>query len=116
MVSEAIRMEREKRKTMRQAANIELQRELMRDLTTVIVDPLWSSVLGFAVVHELRKANMVGPVADDILYGGIVAINTARSGVASEARQGAVGLAEAASNLVGGMKDVTGAIMALVPK
>ena len=113
-VSAAIRLEREKRKTARQAAVLQLQRDALRDLTQVVTDPLWSSILGFVAVHELRQANLVGPVADDMLYGGIIAINTARSGVAREVRQGAVGLADAYGKVIGGATDIAGLVAGMV--
>lgn len=113
-VSETIRLEREKRKTLRQAATIQLQRDLIRSATTVVTDPLWSSILGFAAVHELRQANLVGPVADDLLYSGIVAINTTRAGITREAREGVVGLAGSLGEIVGGAKDIAGALAGLI--
>ena len=66
-------------------ARLEAQRAALHEAAVVLCDPLWSSVLGFIVVHEARRANLVGPVADDILYSGIIAVNTARSGLAHEA-------------------------------
>lgn len=114
MLSDAVRLEREKRKTARQAAQLQLQRDLLRDVTQVLTDPLWSSVLGFVAVHELRQANLVGPVADDMLYGGIIAINTARSGVAREVREGAVGLADAYGKLISGATDMAGVVAGMV--
>lgn len=114
MTQGSVRLERERRKTARQAANIELQRELLRGTITVLCDPLWSSVLGFAVVHELRKADLIGPVADDILYAGVIAINTARSGVAREAREGAVGMLDAAGRMIGGARDMAGSVAGLL--
>ena len=116
MISESVRLERERRKTYRQAAQIEMQRELMRSCTQVLCDPLWSSVLGFAAVHALRKADMIGPVADDILYAGVIAINTARSGVAREAREGAVGMLDAAGRMIGGARDMAGSVAGLLAK
>lgn len=100
-MSEAVKLARIK-------ADSELQRELLR----VLCDPLWSSVLGFIVVHEARQANLVGPVADDVLYGGIIAINTARSGVAKEAREGVTGVLQ---STVGGLEQAAGGLLKLLP-
>ena len=62
-------------------AEIAREREMWHDVIKVLTDPLWSSVLGFIVIHEARRANLVGPVADDILYAGVITINGARAGV-----------------------------------
>lgn len=76
-------------------AEIHARSELWKDTRAVLTDPLWSSILGFIVIHEARRANLVGPVADDLLYGGVIAINTARAGLVKEARESAVGVAQA---------------------
>lgn len=83
-------------------AEIQRDRAMWADVRAVVTDPLWSSVLGFIVIHEARKANLVGPVADDILYAGVIAINSARAGLVKEAREGAVGMAQAAGQAVTG--------------
>jgi len=111
-MSEALVIAREKRKSERELARIAQERELARELLGVLCDPLWSSVLGFIAVHEARKADLVGPVADDVLYGGIIAINTARSGVAGEARQGVTGILE---STIGSLKDSIGSLVRLLP-
>jgi hypothetical protein len=85
-------------------AEIQARQALTHDALGVLCDPLWSSILGFIAVHEARKANLVGPVADDILYGGIIAINTTRAGLTREVREGAVGMAGAAGQMVSGAK------------
>lgn len=60
-------------------ARLQCRTQLTSQALGVITDPLWSTILGFVAVHELRKQNLVGPVADDILYAGIIAINAART-------------------------------------
>ena len=60
-------------------ARLSAQTQLTSQILAVTTDPLWSTVLGFVAVHELRKQDLVGPVADDILYAGMIAINTART-------------------------------------
>ena len=66
-VSEALRI-----------ARLQARTELTSQVIALACDPLWSTVLGFLAVHKLRKEDLIGPVADDILYAGIIAINTAR--------------------------------------
>lgn len=112
MASEAVQIARENRKSQEKLARIAQERELARDVVNVLCDPLWSSVLGFIIVHEARQANLVGPVADDILYGGIIAINTARSGVAREAREGVTGILE---QTVGSLGQAAGGLLKLLP-
>lgn len=60
-------------------AKLEARTQLQSQVLSLVADPLWSSILGFVAVHELRKKGMIGPVADDVLYAGIIAINTGRS-------------------------------------
>jgi hypothetical protein len=45
----------------------------------LLTDPLWSTVLGFVAVHELKQAKLIGPVAEDVLYAGIITVNAART-------------------------------------
>jgi hypothetical protein len=59
-------------------ARLQARTELTSQILGLASDPLWSTIAGFVTVHELRKRDLVGPVADDILYAGIIAINTAR--------------------------------------
>ncbi|MCJ7510310.1 MAG: hypothetical protein MUP14_05445 [Dehalococcoidia bacterium] len=58
---------------------LQCETQLASQVLGIVTDPLWSTILGFAAVHELRKNDLVGPVADDILYAGIIAINSART-------------------------------------
>jgi drug/metabolite transporter (DMT)-like permease len=60
-------------------ARLQCRTQLASQTLAIATDPLWSTILGFVVVHKLRKENLVGPVADDILYAGIIAINSART-------------------------------------
>jgi len=62
-------------------ARLSASTQLTSQALGVVTDPLWSTILGFVVVHELRKQDLVGPVADDLLYAGLIAINCARTGV-----------------------------------
>lgn len=59
-------------------AELEARTQLTSQVLSLVADPLWSTIGGFVAVHELRKRNLIGPVADDVLYAGIIAINTAR--------------------------------------
>lgn len=59
-------------------ARLQCSTQLMSQALGILTDPLWSTILGFAAVHELRKRELVGPVADDLLYVGIIAVNSAR--------------------------------------
>lgn len=60
-------------------ARLQCRTQLASQTLGIVTDPLWSTILGFVVVHKLRKEDLVGPVADDILYAGIIAINSART-------------------------------------
>jgi hypothetical protein len=60
-------------------ARLQCRTQLASQTLAIATDPLWSTILGFVVVHKLRKEDLVGPVADDILYAGIIAINSART-------------------------------------
>jgi len=60
-------------------ARISARTQLTGQVLGLLTDPLWSTIGGFVAVHELRRRDLVGPVADDILYAGIIAINTART-------------------------------------
>jgi hypothetical protein len=59
-------------------ARLQARTELTSQVIALTTDPLWSTIAGFIAIHELRKANLIGPVADDVLYAGVIAINTAR--------------------------------------
>lgn len=59
-------------------AELECSTQLLSQILGFVTDPLWSTIGGFAAVHYLRKQKLIGPVADDALYAGIIAINTAR--------------------------------------
>lgn len=89
-------------------ARLQARTELTSQAMSLLADPLWSTVLGFAVIHELRRRDMIGPVADDVLYAGVIAINTARqpaimelAGKGISAAAGAVGAAAGAAGAVG---------------
>jgi len=60
-------------------ARLSAATQLTSQVLAITTDPLWSTVLGFVAVHELRKNDLIGPVADDILYAGMIAINSART-------------------------------------
>ncbi len=59
-------------------AEISSRTQLTSQAMSLLQDPLWSTIAGFVLVNALRKRDLVGPVADDVLYAGIIAINTAR--------------------------------------
>lgn len=59
-------------------AELQCRTQLTSQALSLVVDPLWSTIAGFVAIHELRKQELIGPVADDILYMGVIAINTAR--------------------------------------
>lgn len=89
-------------------ARLQARTELTSQVIALACDPLWSTIIGFCAVHKLRKEDLVGPVADDILYAGIIAINTARqpalmelAGKGISAAAGAVGAAVGAAGAVG---------------
>ena len=89
-------------------AQIQSRDKTIHEAAKVLCDPLWSSILGFVVVHEARKANLVGPVADDLLYAGIITINATRAGLVKEAREGAVGIAGALGQGLGALGQLAG--------
>jgi hypothetical protein len=89
-------------------ARLQANTELTSQLISLVADPLWSTILGFVAIHELRKRDMIGPVADDVLYAGVIAINTARqpalmelAGKGMSAAAGAAGAAAGAAGAVG---------------
>lgn len=89
-------------------ARLEARTQLTSQAIGLLTDPLWSTVLGFVAIHELRKRDLIGPVADDVLYTGVIAINTARQPALTElagkglsAAAGAAGAAAGAAGAVG---------------
>jgi len=64
-------------------------------------------------IHELRKRDLIGPFADDILYAGVIAINTARSPALTDlAGKGISAGAGVAAGLVGGVSAVAAGAVA----
>lgn len=63
----------------RKIAELQCRTQLESQALGLLADPLWSTILGFAAIHKMRKEEWIGPVADDVLYAGIIAINAARS-------------------------------------
>lgn len=89
-------------------ARLQARTELTSQVIALATDPLWSTIGGFVAIHELRKNDMIGPVADDVLYAGVIAINTARqpalmdlAGKGISAAAGAAGAAAGAAGAVG---------------
>lgn len=89
-------------------ARLSAQTQLQSQVLGLVTDPLWSTIAGFVAIHELRKREMIGPVADDVLYAGVIAINTARqpalmefAGKGLSAAAGAAGAAAGAAGAVG---------------
>lgn len=89
-------------------ARLEASTQLTSQAMSLLADPLWSTILGFVAIHELRKRELIGPVADDVLYAGVIAINTARqpamvelAGRGLSAAAGAAGAAAGAAGAVG---------------
>jgi len=96
-------------------AELSCRTQLSSQLLGVVCDPLWSTILGFVAVHELRKHDLVGPVADDILYAGIIAVNTARTpGLTDLAGKGVSLISEVGTAAVGAGAALAGA--KLLPK
>jgi len=96
-------------------AELSCRTQLSSQLLGVACDPLWSTILGFVAVHELRKHDLVGPVADDILYAGIIAVNTARTpGLTDLAGKGVSLISEVGTAAVGAGAALAGA--KLLPK
>lgn len=92
-------------------ARLQARTELSSQALGLLSDPLWSTVLGFVAIHELRKRELIGPVADDVLYAGVIAINTARqpammelAGKGMTAAAGAAGAAAGAAGAYGAAK------------
>ena len=95
-------------------AQIQSRDKTIHEVANVLCDPLWSSILGFVVVHEARKADLVGPVADDLLYAGIITINSARAGIITEARETATGLAGALASGLGSLGKMAGSMVPML--
>lgn len=87
-------------------ARLEAATQLQSQLLGLLQDPLWSTIGGFVAVHELRKRDLIGPVADDILYAGIIAINTARQ--PAMAKWATTGISTGISAAVGAAAGVAG--------
>lgn len=92
-------------------ARLQSRTELTSQALGLLADPLWSTILGFVAIHELRKRELIGPVADDVLYAGVIAINTARqpammelAGKGMTAAAGAAGAAAGAAGAYGAAK------------
>jgi len=59
-------------------AKISARTQLRSQVVGIVTDPVWSTIAGFVAIHELRKHDMIGPVADDVLYAGLITINASR--------------------------------------
>jgi len=90
-------------------AKLEARTQLQSQVLGLLTDPLWSTIGGFVTVHELRRRDMIGPVADDILYAGIIAINTARQPALAELAGKGI---SAALAVAGGVAGGVGAVAA----
>jgi len=90
-------------------ARLSAATQLTSQVLSLASDPLWSTIGGFVAVHELRKRDMVGPVADDLLYAGIIAINTARQPAIVEWAGKGVSAAAAAAGAAVGAAGAVGA-------
>lgn len=60
-------------------AQLEARTQLASQVLGLLQDPIWSTIGGFVAIHELRRRNLIGPVADDVLYAGLITINAART-------------------------------------
>lgn len=98
----------------RAIARIAAQAQARHDLLQLACDPLWSTVFGFILVHEARRADLLGPIADDILYTGIVAINTARSGMIKQVSSGYAEILGALGSSLSQVAQAAGSAGALV--
>jgi hypothetical protein len=91
-------------------AKLQARTELTSQVIALTTDPLWSTIAGFIAIHELRRANLIGPVADDVLYAGVIAINTARQPALMDLA--GKGLSTAATVAVGASGAVAGTAVA----
>lgn len=92
MASEALRI-----------ARLQASTELTSQCIALLTDPLWSTIGGFVAIHELRKRELIGPVADDVLYAGVIAINTARQPALQELAGKGLSAFGAAAGAAGGV-------------
>lgn len=77
-------------------ARLEALTQLQSQAIGLINDPIVSSIGGFVVVHKLEKENLIGPLAAEALYAGIIIINTGRTPALPQLAGQALGLAGAA--------------------
>jgi hypothetical protein len=90
-------------------ARLEANTQLTSQAMGLLADPLWSTILGFVAIHELRKRELIGPVADDVLYAGVIAINTARQPAIMELAGKGITAASAAAGAAAGAAGAYGA-------
>jgi len=83
-------------------SRLQASTELTSQAMSLLADPLWSTVLGFVAIHELRKRDLIGPVADDVLYAGVIAINTARQPAMMELAGKGISVAAGAAGAAAG--------------
>ena len=94
-------------------ARLECSTQLTSQVVGLLSDPLWSTILGFIAIHEARKRDLIGPVADDILYAGVIAVNTARSPALTDlAGKGITAASGVAAGLAAGLAGGIGAVTA----
>jgi len=84
-------------------AKLEADTALVSQVIGLATDPLWSTIGGFVAIHELRKRELIGPVADDVLYAGVIAINTARQPAMMELAGKGISAAAAAAGAAAGV-------------
>jgi len=90
-------------------AELEARTGITSQVIALLTDPLWSTIAGFVAIHELRKRELIGPVADDILYAGCIAINTARTPALMDIAGKGISAAAAAAGAAGGAATAYGA-------
>ena len=91
-------------------ARLQARTELTSQAMSLLADPLWSTVLAFVAIHELRRRDMIGPVADDVLYAGVVAINTARQPAIMELAGKGISAAASAAGAAAGAAGAVGTV------
>jgi hypothetical protein len=84
-------------------AKLEADTAIISQVIGLATDPLWSTIGGFVAIHELRRQDMIGPVADDVLYAGVIAINTARQPAMMELAGKGISAAASAAGAAGGV-------------